>query len=52
MFDLQHTLKGRLKRSWKKQVDKESVKVGLRRDDALCLSMWSVVVNQIAARLR
>ena len=27
---------GRLKRTWKKQVDEESVKAGLRRDDALC----------------
>ena len=29
--------KGRLKRTWKKQAEEESVKVGLRRDDALCL---------------
>ena len=28
--------KGRPKRTWKKQVEKESVKVGLRREDALC----------------
>ena len=28
--------KGRLKRTWKKQVEEESVKVGLRRRDALC----------------
>ena len=28
--------KGRLKRTWKKQVEEESVKVGLRREDALC----------------
>ena len=37
---------------WKKQVEEECVKVGLRREDALCRSKWSVVVNQIAAGLR
>ena len=26
----------RLKRTWKKQIEKESVKVGLRREDAFC----------------
>ena len=43
--------KGRPKRMWKKQFEEESVKVGLRREDALCLSMWSVGVNTIAAGL-
>ena len=28
--------KWRLKRTWKNQVEEESVKVGLRREDALC----------------
>ena len=28
--------KGWTKRTWKQQVDEESVKVGLRREDALC----------------
>ena len=28
--------KGRVKRTWKKQVEEESVKVGLRREDTLC----------------
>ena len=28
--------KGRVKRTWKKQVDEESVKVDLRREDVLC----------------
>ena len=28
--------KGRPKGTWKKQVDEESVKVGLRREDVLC----------------
>ena len=44
--------KGRLKRTWKKQVEEEGVKVGLRRKSALCRSKWSVGVNQIAAGLR
>ena len=43
---------GRLKRPWKKQVEEESVKVGLRRKDTLCRSKWSVCVNQIVAGLR
>ena len=44
--------KGRPKRTWKKQVEEESVKVCLRWEDALCQSKWIVGVNQIAARLR
>ena len=36
--------KGRLKRTWKKQVDEESVKVGLSREDALCQSKLSVAL--------
>ena len=40
------------KRTWKKQVEEESVKIGLRREDALCRSKWSVGVNKIAAHLR
>ena len=44
--------KGRPKRTWKKQVEDESMKVGLRRKDALCRSKWSVSVNKIAAGLR
>ena len=35
-----------------KQVEKECVKIGLGRKDALCRSKWSVGVNQIAAGLR
>ena len=45
-------MKGRLKMTRKKQVEEEHVKVGLRREDALCRSKWSVGVNQIAAGLR
>ena len=39
-------------RTWKKRVDEESVKVGLRRRDAFCQSRWSVSINQFAALLR
>ena len=38
--------------TWKKQVEEESVKIGLRREDALCQSNWSVGINEIAAGLR
>ena len=44
--------KGRQKRSWKKQVEEESMKAGLRMEDALCRSKWCVGVDQIAAGLR
>ena len=44
--------KGSLKRTWKKQVQEESVKIGLRREDALFRLKWSVGVYQIAAVLR
>ena len=44
--------KGRPNRTWREQVGEESVKVGVRREDALCLSKWSGGVNQIAAGLR
>ena len=43
--------KGRSKRTWKKQVEIESMKVGLRRKDALCRSKLRVDVNKIAAGL-
>ena len=43
---------GRTKRMRKKQVEEESVKVGLRREDALFRSKWSADVNQITAGLR
>ena len=47
-----HRKKGKPKRTWKKQVEEESVKVGLRRADAIYRSKWSVGINQIAAGLR
>ena len=37
--------------TWKRQADENSVKVGLRRKDALCRSKWSVCVSEIAAGL-
>ena len=44
--------KGRPNWSWRKQIEEDCVKVCLRRGDALCRSMWSVGVNQIASWLR
>ena len=44
--------KGRLRRTWKEQMEVESVKVGLRWEDAPCQSKWSVDVNHTAAGLR
>ena len=39
--------KGRPKRTWKKHVEEESVKVGLRRKDALCRLTWSIGVKRL-----
>ena len=42
-----------LKRTWKKQVVRKNVlKAGLRRENDLCRSKWSVGIKQIAAGLR
>ena len=38
--------------TWKKLVEEESVKVGLRMEEAYCRSKWSVGANQIATELR
>ena len=43
--------KMRRKKTWKKQVEEESVKVSLTMEDALGRSKWSVGVNRIAAGL-
>ena len=51
-WDEVQRMKGRLRRTWRKQVEEESVRVSLRREDALCQSRWSVGVNQIAAGWR
>ena len=40
------------KRIWKMQVEEESVKVGLGKEDSLCRSKWSAGVDKIAAGLR
>ena len=40
--------KGRLKWTWKKQVEEESMKVGLNRDGLFVI----VGINEIATRLR
>ena len=44
--------KGRLKRTWRKHVEEESVNVDFRREDVLCRLKWSVGVTKIAAGLR
>ena len=44
--------KGRPKRTWKRQAEEESVKVGLRREEKLFRSRLSVGVNQIATGLK
>ena len=38
--------KERQKRTWKKQVEEVSVKIGLKKEDALNRSQWSVGVDQ------
>ena len=43
--------KWRPKRMWKKEVVEESVKVCLRREDALYCTKWSVGVSKVAAGL-
>ena len=44
--------KWRPKRMVKKQVEEESMKIGLRKEDALCRSKWSVCINKMVAGLR
>ena len=44
--------KRRPKRTWERQVEEESMKVGLRNKDAHCRSKWNVGVNTIVAGLR
>ena len=39
-------------RTWKRQVEERSMKVGLRRKEALYRSKWSIDVNKITAELR
>ena len=40
--------KGALGRTCKMQVKEKGVKVGMRREDALCQLKWSVGVNRFA----
>ena len=40
-----------LNTTWKNQVEEESVKIGLRTEDSLCRSKWSVSEYQTAAVL-
>ena len=40
------------RREGKKQLEEESVKVGLRKEDALCRSKSTIGVNQIDAWMR
>ena len=44
--------KGRPKRTLKKQVYEESMKIGLRSYDAFCQLKWSFGINLISAGLR
>ena len=45
-------MNGRLKRTWKRHVEEESVKIGLRMEYALYRSKWRAGVNHIVAGLR
>ena len=40
--------RGRLKKTWKMQVEKESKSVGLEKEDALNQARWRVGVGEIA----
>ena len=46
------SMKWRITRTCKKQVEEESMKIGLSREDVLFLLMWFVGINHIAVRLR
>ena len=43
--------RGRLKKTWKTQVEKESKSVGLEKEDALNRARWRVGVGEIAVRV-
>ena len=43
--------KGRPERTWGRQFEEDTMKVGLRRKGALCHSKWCVGVNKITAVL-
>ena len=44
--------RGRPKKTWKKQVEDEVKKIGLRKEDALNRTKWREGVRQIASRVR
>ena len=43
--------RGRPKKTWKTQVEKESKSVGLEKEDALNRARWRVGVREIAVRV-
>ena len=43
--------RGRPKKTWKTQVEKESKSVGLEKEDALKRTRWRVGVGEIAVRV-
>ena len=43
--------RGRPKKTWKMQVDKESKGVGLEKEDAMNQARWRVGVGKIAVRV-
>ena len=43
--------RGRPKKTWKTQVEKESKSVGLEKEDAMNRARWRVVVGDIAVRV-
>ena len=51
-LDLRMKVKGRQKITWNKQVDDESMSLGISGEDALCRSNRIVGVIPIATRLR
>ena len=46
------TKKGRPKRTWKRQVEEDSVKGGLRRKSTLCHCKWGVNIKKLLLGLR
>ena len=43
--------RGKLKKTWKKQVEKETEKIGLKKKDALNRARWGDIVPAIAEEL-
>ena len=51
-LDFEDNCQGKIWRPRKKQAKKESMKVGLSREDAFCWLKWIIGINQIATRSR